>query len=91
MPKRKLILTGYRYSIYVAISVFFFTCFLGYVSNVAVETCMKKAIIAGCILGLAFFVSIKILVSYIPDNFNVVKASGALKDKENVDAGKPEE
>ncbi len=85
MPKRKLILTGYRYSIYVAISVFFFTCFLGYVSNVAVETVMKKAIIAGCILGLAFFVSIKILVNYVPDNFNVVKR------EDNVDAGKPEE
>ncbi len=76
--------------VYVAISVFFFTCFLGYVSNVAVETCMKKAIIAGCILGLAFFVSIKILVNYIPDNFNVVRASEALKDKENADAYKPE-
>lgn len=85
MPKRKLILTGYRYSIYVAISVFFFACFLGYVSNVAVETVMRKAIIAGSILGLAFFASIKILVNYIPDNFNVVKR------KDNVDAGKPEE
>lgn len=85
MPKRKLILIGYRYSIYVAISVFFFACFLGYVSNVAVETVMKKAIIAGCILGSAFFVSIKILVNYIPDNFNVVKR------EDNVDAGKPEE
>ncbi len=91
MPKRKLILTGYRYSIYVALSAFFFMCFLGYVSNVAVETVMKKAIIAGCILGLAFFVSIKILVNYIPDNFNVVKAPEAIKDEENVDADNPEE
>ncbi len=85
MPKRKLILTGYKYSIYVAVSVFFFTCFLGYMSNVDVETCMKKAIIAGCILGLAFFASIKILVNYIPGNFNVVKR------EDNVDAGRPEE
>jgi hypothetical protein len=52
---------------------------------VAVETCMKKAIIAGGIFGLASFISIKILVSYIPDNFNMVKR------KDNVDAGKPEE
>ncbi len=91
MPKQKLILAGYKYSIYVAVSVFFFTCFLGYVSNVAVEICMKKAIIASCILGVAFFASIKILVNYIPDNFNVAKTSEALKDKENVDADKPEE
>ncbi len=60
-------------------------CFLGYVSNVAVDTVMKKAIIAGGVFGLASFISIKILVSYIPDNFNMVKR------KDNVDAGKPEE
>ncbi|MHC4182170.1 MAG: hypothetical protein ACYSR0_02350 [Planctomycetota bacterium] len=85
MLKQQLILSGYRYSIYVAVSAFFFTCFLGYVSSVAVETCMKKAIIAGGIFGIAFFVSIKILVSYIPDNFNMVKR------KDNVDISKPEE
>ena len=77
-------LSGYKYSIYVAISVFFFTCFLGYVSNVAVDTVMKKAIIAGCILGLAFFVSIKILINYIPDNLNMVER------KDNIDTGKSE-
>ena len=77
-------LSGYKYSIYVAISAFFFTCFLGYVSNVAVDTVMKKAIIAGCILGLAFFVSIKILINYIPDNLNMVER------KDNIDTGKSE-
>jgi hypothetical protein len=54
-------------------------------SNVAVETCMKKSIIAGGVFGLASFISIKILVSYIPDDFNMVKR------KDSVDAGKPEE
>ena len=77
-------LSGYKYSIYVAISAFFFTCFLGYVSNVAIDTVMKKAIIAGCILGLAFFVSIKILINYIPDNLNMVER------KDNIDTGKSE-
>ncbi len=84
MPKQRLILSGYKYSIYVAISAFFFTCFLGYVSNVAVDTVMKKAIIAGCILGLAFFVSVKILINYIPDNLNMVER------KDSVDTGKSE-
>ena len=76
--------SGYKYSIYVAISTFFFMCFLGYVSNVAVDTVMKKAIIAGCILGLAFFVSVKILINYIPDNLNMVER------KDSVDTGKSE-
>ena len=84
MLKQGLVLSGYRYSIYVAISAFFFTCFLGYVSNVAVDTVMKKAIIAGCILGLAFFVSIKILINYIPDNLNMVER------KDSIDTGKSE-
>jgi len=84
MLKQGLMLSGYKYSIYVAISAFFFTCFLGYVSNVAVDTVMKKAIIAGCILGLAFFVSIKILINYIPDNLNMVER------KDNIDTGKSE-
>ncbi len=76
--------SGYKYNIYVAISTFFFTCFLGYVSNVAVDTVMKKAIIAGCILGLAFFVSIKILINYVPDNLNMVER------KDSIDTGKSE-
>jgi len=84
MLKQGLMFSGYRYSIYVAISAFFFTCFLGYVSNVAVDTVMKKAIIAGCILGLAFFVSVKILINYIPDNLNMVER------KDSVDTGKSE-
>ncbi len=85
MLKQQLTLSGYRYSVYVAVSAFFFMCFLGYVSNVSVDTVMKKAIIAGGIFGTASFVSVKILVSYIPDNFNIFKR------KDNVDAGKPEE
>lgn len=84
MLKQRLMLSGYKYSIYVAISTFFFMCFLGYVSNVAVDTVMKKAIIAGCILGLAFFVSVKILINYIPDNLNMVER------KNRVDTGKSE-
>jgi hypothetical protein len=91
MLKQQLALSGYRYSTYVAVSAFFFTCFLGYVSNVAIDTVMKKAIITGCISGFASFVSIRILVTYIPDNFNVVKTSEALKRKDNIDAGQPEE
>jgi hypothetical protein len=84
MLKQRLMLSGYKYSIYVAISSFFFMCFLGYVSNVAVDTVMKKAIIAGCILGLVFFVSIKILINYVPDNLNMVER------KDSVDTGKSE-
>ncbi len=84
MLKQILMLSGYKYSIYVALSTFFFMCFLGYVSNVAVDTVMKKAIIAGCILGLAFFVSVKILINYIPDNLNMVER------KDSVDTGKSE-
>ncbi|MEE9604725.1 MAG: hypothetical protein V3V70_04060 [Candidatus Scalindua sp.] len=84
MLKQRLMLSGYKYSIYVAISSFFFMCFLGYVSNVAVDTVMKKAIIAGCILGLVFFVSIKILINYVPDNLNMVER------KNRVDTGKSE-
>jgi uncharacterized BrkB/YihY/UPF0761 family membrane protein len=84
MLKQRLMLSGYKYSIYVAISTFFFMCFLGYVSNVAVDTVMKKAIIAGCILGLVFFVSIKILINYVPDNLNMVER------KNRVDTGKSE-
>lgn len=78
MLKQGLRLSGYKYSIYVAISAFFFTCFLGYVSNVAVDTVVKKAIIAGCILGLAFFVSITILINYIPDNLNMVERKNSI-------------
>jgi len=84
MLKQRLMLSGYKYSIYVALSAFFFMCFLGYVSNVAVDTVMKKAIIAGCILGLVFFVSIKILINYVPDNLNMVER------KNRVDTGKSE-
>ena len=84
MLKQRLMLSGYKYSIYVAISTFFFMCFLGYVSNVAVDTVMKKAIIAGCILGLVFFVSIKILINYVPDNLNMVER------KDSIDTGKSE-
>jgi hypothetical protein len=84
MLKQGLMFSGYKYSIYVAVSTFFFTCFLGYVSNVAVDTVMKKAIIAGCILGLAFFVSIKILINYVPDNLNMVER------KDSIDTGKSE-
>jgi hypothetical protein len=84
MLKQQLTLSGYRYSIYVAVSAFFFTCFLGYVSNMTIDIVIKKAIIAGCIFGLASFVSVKILVGYIPDNFNMVKC------KDDVDVDKPE-
>jgi uncharacterized protein YneF (UPF0154 family) len=51
---------------------------------VAVDTVMKKAIIAGCILGLAFFVSIKILINYVPDNLNIAER------KNSIDTGKSE-
>ncbi len=85
MLKQQLTLSGYRYSVYIAVSAFFFTCFLGYVSNVSVDTVMKKAIISAGIFGTASFVSVKILVGYIPDNFNMFKR------KDNVDADKPEE
>lgn len=71
MLKQNLIFSGYKLSIYIAISAFFLTCFLGYVSNLAIETIVKKAIISACALGMVFFVVIKIVVSNIPDNIDI--------------------
>lgn len=73
MIKGQLMFIRYKYSVYISISIFFIACFLGYVSNVSVDVLVKKAIIAGCGLGLAFFVLMGVLTSIIPDNINMIK------------------
>ena len=72
MVKQQLNLLGYKYGICVAMAVFFLICFLGYISDVSIDTLIKKAIIAGCILGLAFFVAIKLLSSLLPENIDLM-------------------
>ena len=62
---------GFRFSIYIAVFVFFFSCVLGYASGLAIETIIQKAVIAGSLSGLGSFVMIKILVSLVPENIGV--------------------
>ncbi len=71
MVKQTLIFIGYKCSIYVALIVFFITCFLGYIANLSVETIIKKSIIAGCIMGLAFFAAMRIFANYVPENIDL--------------------
>jgi len=73
MIRRRLILLGFKSSVYIAVFVFFFACFLGYASNLAIDTLIQKAVIAGCLLGLTSFVSIRMLVKYVPENIGMVE------------------
>lgn len=68
MLKRLMFLIGYKISIYIALFIFFLSCFLGYASNLDFETLIQKAIIAGCLFGLTSFVLIRMLVKYLPEN-----------------------
>ena len=83
MLKNWLIFIGYRYSVYTALVVFFFACITGYISNVPVDTIIKKSIMAGCGFGLVFFVSMKMLIKFIPDNVGVVKDEKDVKGDES--------
>ncbi len=80
MIKHQLILIGLRSSIYIAIFIFFLACILGYASNLAINTLIQKAVIAGSLFGLVSFVMIKMLVKFVPENIGV-------EDNENSDDG----
>lgn len=83
MIRHQLILIGLRYSIYIAIFVFFLACVLGYASGLAIETLIQKALIAGILFGLTSFVMLKILVKFVPENIGV----GNSKDINNENKG----
>ncbi len=72
MIRQQLALIGYKSSIYIAVIVFFLACALGYASNMDIEILIQKAVIAGCLTGLVFFILVKILVKNIPENIGVV-------------------
>lgn len=87
MIKQRLILIGYKWGVYVALAVFFITCFIGYISNNSVETIIKKAIISGCALGLVLFVAIRIFANYIPEDIDLTNR----EENEDTDAAKTSE
>ncbi len=71
MIRHQLALIGYKSGIYIAIFVFFLACFLGYASNLAIDTIIKKAVIAGCALGFLSCVLVRILVTNLPQNIGI--------------------
>ncbi|GJQ58255.1 MAG: hypothetical protein D8M57_02795 [Candidatus Scalindua sp. AMX11] len=85
MTKRNLTILSCSWSIYIGIFAFFFACILGYFSHVPIDTVVKKAIIAGSLLGVMFFLSIKYLVNMIPDVTHVVKQDVNGSDKDSQD------
>ena len=72
MIRHQLLIIGYKSSIYIAMFVFFLACILGYASNLAVDTLIQKAVIAGCLTGLIFFVLVKMLVKNVPEDIDIV-------------------
>lgn len=86
MIRQQLLLIGLKSSIYIAVTVFFFACIIGYASNLAIETLMQKALIAGCLTGLTSFVLIKMLVKFVPNNIGMIDDSENNKDSN--DSGK---
>jgi len=73
MIKQRIVVMGYKFSIYIAVMVFFASCIIGYASNLATDTLIQKAVIAGCLTGLTAFVLVKMLVKYIPENIGMVQ------------------
>ncbi len=73
MIKQRIVVMGYKFSIYIAVIVFFASCIIGYASNLATDTLIQKAVIAGCLTGLTAFVLVKMLVKYIPENIGMVQ------------------
>ena len=55
MIKQRIVVMGYKFSIYIAVIVFFASCIIGYASNLATDTLIQKAVIAGCLTGLTSF------------------------------------
>ncbi len=77
MIRQQLALIGFKSSIYIAVIVFFVSCVIGYASNLAIDTIIQKAVIAGCLTGLTAFVLVRMLVKYVPENI------GMVDDKDN--------
>ncbi len=73
MIRQRLAMIGFKSSINIAVIVFFASCIIGYASNLAIDTLIQKAVIAGCLTGLTAFVLVKILVKYIPENIGMVE------------------
>ncbi|MCP4253809.1 MAG: hypothetical protein GY775_10440 [Candidatus Scalindua sp.] len=73
MIKQRIAVIGFRFSIHIAVIVFFASCIIGYASNLSPETLIQKSVIAGCLTGLTAFVLVKMLVKYIPDNIGMVE------------------
>jgi hypothetical protein len=73
MIRQRMIVIGYKFSIYIAVTVFFASCIIGYASNLATDTLIQKSVIAGCMTGLTAFVSVKMLVKYIPENIGMTE------------------
>ncbi|KHE91926.1 MAG: hypothetical protein K8F52_00970 [Candidatus Scalindua rubra] len=73
MIRQRLAVIGFKSSINIAVIVFFASCIIGYASNLAIDTLIQKAVIAGCLTGLTAFVLVKILVKYVPENIGMVE------------------
>ena len=71
MIKQQLVLLGFKSSIYIAVTVFFVACIIGYASNLAIETLIQKAVISGCLTGLVSFVLVRMLVKFVPENIGM--------------------
>lgn len=71
MIRQQLALIGYKLGIYFAVTVFFSACALGYASNLDIDTLVQKAVIAGCLTGLIFYVMARILVKNVPENIGM--------------------
>jgi uncharacterized membrane protein len=71
MIKQQLVLLGFKSSIYIAVTVFFVACIIGYASNLAIETLIQKAVVSGCLTGLISFVLVRMLVKYVPENIGM--------------------
>lgn len=76
MIRHKIVLVGYKYGIIVAMAVFVIACFLGFSSNLPIETIVKKSIIAGFAMGLCFFVAVRILSNFVPDDLGIEDKRG---------------
>ncbi len=81
MIKQRVIVMGYKFSIYIAVLVFFASCIIGYASNLAIDTLIQKSVIAGCLTGLTSFVLVKMLANYIPKNIGMVEGSNNKTDQ----------
>ena len=72
MIKQQLVLLGFKSSIYIAVTVFFVACIIGYASNLAIETLIQKAVISGCLTGSISYVLVSMLVKFVPENIGMV-------------------